>query len=452
MAKTPTVAIVGRPNVGKSSLFNAMYGGRVAIVEPTPGVTRDRISRVIDHDGARFELIDTGGIGLHDLDELADDIHMQISIALEEADLVLLVVDAREGLQPADQDITQQLREAGKRTMLVVNKCDGPRDEEAAVDFYALGFDDMHLTAAEHRRGVRQLIDDVVEALPEAREAGLGEEQPEPMKIALVGRRNVGKSSLVNHLAQQPRCVVSEIPGTTRDSIDVRFRFGNLDFIAIDTAGLRRSKQVKDSIDFYSSARSRAAIERADVVVHIIEAPMEVGKLDKQLVAEVVDQHKPCVVAVNKMDLAPDVSYEQFEEYIRDRLPGVAFAPVVCISALTGENVVYLIEAAQVLHEQSFVRVQTAELNKVMQEATKRVHPPSTKTQFGRIYYATQVGTKPPTIALFTNEPKLITATYQRYLANRLRESFGFSAIPIRFLIRGRKESGPKGRPVKDGR
>jgi len=450
MADIPSVVIVGRPNVGKSSLFNAICRERVAIVEPTPGVTRDRISRIVQRGGARFELVDTGGIGLHDSEALSEHIQAQILIAIEQADLVLLVVDAKDGRQPFDADIARQLRAAGKDVLLVVNKCDGgPNDEAAAAEFYALGFPFLSLTSAAHRRGIGPLLEKVADALPESRAPREEDATPaEPMKIAFVGRRNVGKSSLVNWLAREPRVVVSEIPGTTRDSVDVRFEIGKLAFTAIDTAGLRRRKQVKDSIDFYSTARAEAAIRRADVVALMIEAPMEVGRLDKQLADGIVGQHKPCVLAVNKMDLAPGVAPEEFTRYVHDRLPMLAFAPVVCISAQTGWNVTHLIEAAQALHEQGAVRVPTGPLNRAVQEAVGRRPPPRTPTRFGRIYYATQVAVRPPTVALFTNASWLIDEGYLRYLANRLRGEFGFSAIPIRFRVRGRR-SAPAG---KDGK
>ena len=438
----PSVVIVGRPNVGKSSLFNAIYGRRVAIVEPTPGVTRDRICQVVERDSGAFELVDTGGMGLHDSEELADDIEMQILIAIEHADLVLLVVDAREGCQPLDKDIARQLRDGGKKVLVVVNKCDRPRDDGAAADFYSLGLSELHTTSATQRRGIAELAEKVAAALPQTPgRRGGGAAEAEPMKIALVGRRNVGKSTLINYLAQEPRVLVSEIPGTTRDSVDVRFSVGDLEFIAIDTAGLRRRKQIKDSIDFYSMARSRTSIRRADVAVHMMEAPMEVGRLDKQLADYVTSLYKPCVLTVNKMDLAPGVSQEDFEPYIRDRLPGVAFAPLVCISALTGENVMQLLETALALHAQGAVRPTTSEVNRVLQEAVTRQSPPSTSSRPGRIYYATQVGIRPPTIALFMNEPDLITDSYKRYLANRFRKAFEYNAVPVKFLVRARKHA-----------
>ena len=447
----PCVAIVGRPNVGKSSLFNAMYGSRVAIVEPTPGVTRDRISRMVEGDGYAFELIDTGGVGLHDVDELADDVQIQIGIAIDQADLVLLIVDAKQGLHPVDADIARKLRDAGKAVMLVANKCDRPGDESAMADFYSLGFPEVHPTSAAHRRGVQNLLDEIVFNLPQAALDPRDEtETEEPMKIALVGRRNVGKSTLINCLAQAPRVVVSEIPGTTRDSIDVRFHIDGRDFIAIDTAGLRRRKQIKNNIDFYSTARAKAAIRRADVVIHMMEAPMEAGRLDKQLAREIVEACKPCVLAVNKMDLAGGATFEKFETYIRSCLPGVAYAPLVCISAETGHNVMELVEMAEALHQQGGIRVSTSDVNKAVRQAVKRRQPPSSSRRQGHIYYATQADVRPPTVVLFANEPALIDDNYLRYLANFLRRRFGYSSIPIRFRVRGRDGRPTEGRDDDD--
>jgi len=446
----PTVVIVGRPNVGKSSLFNALCGQRVAIVEPTAGVTRDRISRTLTHGQTAFELVDTGGMGLEDADELAEDVQMQILIAIEQADLVLLVVDGKEGLQPLDNEIAQRLRQAGKDVIVVVSKCDRQADEALAADFYSLGLPQVRVTSATQRRGIEDLLDAVADALPEATPAD--PEAPEPMRIAFVGRRNVGKSTLINYLANEPRVLVSEVPGTTRDSVDVRFRMGDLEFIAIDTAGLRRAKQIKDSIDYYSVARSRNSIRRADVVVLMMEAPMEIGRLEKQLADHVSSLYKPCVLAVNKMDLALGTEAEQFELYVRDRLPGAAFAPVVCISAETGRDVERLLGVAQLLHVQSLIRVPTGEINRAMQEAMGRQRPPSTSTTLCKIYYATQVSVKPPTIVLFTNDPSLITDDYKRYLANYLRARFAYNAIPIRFRVRARKRVPWGERVQEDGR
>ncbi len=430
--RIPSVVIVGRPNVGKSSLFNAIYGSRVAIVEPTAGVTRDRITRTIERDGAALELVDTGGLGLEQ--ELAEHVEEQIRVAIEQANLVLLVLDVKKGPQPLDHQLADRLRKAGKEVLPVVNKCDRPEEEAAAADFYALGFPELYPASAAQRRGIDRLMDRVWELVPEAD----APEAAEPMKLAIVGRRNVGKSTLVNYLARKPRVVVSELPGTTRDSVDVHFRMDDMEFVAIDTAGVRKRKQLKDSIDFYSTARSFRSIRRSDVVVHMMEAPVEVSRLDRKLADQIIQRHKPCVLAMNKVDLAEGTTYAEWEEYVRDRLPGIAFAPLVCVSGLTGDGVLYLIQTAQALHEQSFVRVGTGELNRAMEEITNRVPPPSTGSRQGRIYYATQVDVKPPTVVLFANYPELIGENYKRYLANQLRETFPFTSIPIKFFVRGR--------------
>ncbi len=440
--QVPSVVIVGRPNVGKSSLFNALYGQRVAIVEPTAGVTRDRITRRVERDGRAFELVDTGGIGVEE--ELAEHIELQIRIALEQAAVVLLVVDAREGLQPLDRAIATDLRSAGKPILLVVNKCDGPAQEAAAADFYALGFPELHPTSAVHRRGIQHLTECVLSLLPEA---GPQDAEPPPLKVAFVGRRNVGKSTLVNRLAQSPRVVVSELPGTTRDSVDVRFHVDGMDFVAIDTAGVRHRKQVKTAIDHYSTARAHGSIRRADVVVHIVDAPTEISRIDRKLARYVLDNWKPYVVAVNKIDLAPETQPEHWEGYVRDRLPGVAFAPLVCISAASGQNVMQMVRTVWSLHEQTTIRVATADLMGVIGEATRSVPPPSDRSRRAKVYYATQVGTEPPTVALFTNHPDLIDEAYQRYLANRLRESLPYTSIPIRFVVRGRRPVQVGGEP-----
>ena len=440
----PSVVIVGRPNVGKSSLFNALCGRWIAIVDPSYGVTRDRIAAEARHDGRSFEVVDTGGIGLHSVSELAEDIEMQITVAIEQADLVLFVVDVRDGVQPLDHDVALRLRQTGTQVLLVANKCDSPDQDDRALQFYALGLGEPAVTSAAHRRGLAALLDQVVARLPEA-----AEERPEskPIKVAMVGRRNVGKSTLINYLAREPRVIVSEIPGTTRDAVDVRFRVGDTDFIAIDTAGLRRRKQIKDSVDFYSFARARGSIRRADVVVHMMDAPGVVSQVDKKLAAEVVSGWKPCVLVMNKMDLVQDVPCERFREYVLANLPGMSFAPVACISALTGDGVLSLLEEVCSLYEQSFVRVSTPKLNEVLEEVEARRHPPSRGSRPGKILYGTQTAVAPPTIVLFTNDSAVVDDNYQRYLANQLRAGFAFHSIPIKFLVRkrrrGKRQEGP---------
>ena len=434
-AALPSVAIVGRANVGKSSLFNAICRERVAIVDARPGITRDRIAREITINERPIELVDTGGVGMESAQEIVDDVEMQIEIAIMQADLVLLVVDAQAGVHPLDKMIAGRLREGQKHTLVVANKSEREIDAQSAGDFYALGLGEPLLTAAAHRWGVTDLCERIVEELPES----LG---PAPdidaVKLAIVGRRNVGKSTLINRLAREPRVVVSELPGTTRDSVDVRILVGETDFIVIDTAGVRRKKQINESVEFYSQVRTEAAVRRADVVVFMVDAPEEIGKVDKQFAAYIVDNYRPCVVAVNKIDRAGDVDPAQFDEYVHFHLPNLRFAPVVCISAQTGRRVPALLDMVQGLRSQALERVGTGALNRAMQEITTRKHPPSRGARPGNILYATQVGTEPPTIALFCNDSAKITPDYERYLANQLRQRMPFSSIPIRFAIRRR--------------
>ena len=437
----PSVAIVGRANVGKSSLFNAICQRRVAIVDPTPGVTRDRIVQEVQAGGRTFELVDTGGVGMESAAEIVADVDMQIEIAITQAYLVLLVVDAQVGLHPLDRAIAQRLREARKNVLVIANKSERRRDAESAVDFFALGLGEPIAVSAAHTEGIGRVLERIVENLPPPGEVT---QLPEPIKLAIVGRRNVGKSTLVNYLAREPRVVVSEVPGTTRDSVDVRLRWGELDILAIDTAGVRKKRQMSESVEFYSHVRTLHAIGRCDVAVHMLEAPSPVSKVDMQLAGHVAAERKPCILALNKMDLAQGKTQEQFERYVRWQLPPLKFAPLVFISARTGQNVLALLEAVQELHRQSLVRVGTGELNRAMEEITARRHPRSKGARPGNILYATQVGVGPPTIALFVNDSAWITEDYERYLANQLRARLPFSSIPIRFLTRRRQ-------PVPEG-
>ena len=430
------VAIVGRPNVGKSALFNALCGRTISIVDKTAGVTRDRVSAEIVRNDRRFELVDTGGMGMETTGELASDIELQISIALDQAEVTLFVVDARGGVQPLDKEITDRLRKGQKKVILVANKCDRQEQEKAAVDFFSLGLGEPVNVSAIHRRNISGLLERLAEMLPP--DAGQPE-RAEPMKLAFVGRRNVGKSTVINRLAGQPRVIASPMPGTTRDAVDVRFDVGELTFTAIDTAGLRQKKQMRDSVDVQSLARAWGAIRRADVVVHMVDAPSEISRVDKNLAAYVLCHYKPCVLAANKMDMVGDIPPGEFVEYVHAQLTGLPFAPVVCMSALTGGGVMEMLNAAQELFEQGGIRVKTSDMNEAMLQITSRQPPPSRGHHQGKIHYATQVEVRPPTVALFTNDAAQITADYRRYLANQVRRSFGYSSIPIKFVVKARK-------------
>ncbi len=438
----PSVAIVGRANVGKSSLFNAICRRRVAIVDPMPGVTRDRIVAEVRAGGRDFELVDTGGVGMESAEEIVADVEMQIEIAIAQAELVLLVVDAQVGLHSLDRAIAQRLREAGKSVMVVANKAERQQDAQSAVEFFALGLGEPVAISAAHSEGIQEVVEGIAAVLPEAPKAPA---RAEPIKLAIVGRRNVGKSTLINYLAQEPRVVVSEIPGTTRDSVDVRLQVGELDLLVIDTAGVRKKRQLSESVEYYSHVRTLHSIHRCDVAVHMLDAPNSVSQVDMRLAGHITSERKACALALNKMDLAPEGRKEEFRRYVRWQLPVLKFAPLLFISAKTGRNVLELLEMVQQLYEQSNVRVKTSDLNEAMERITARNHPPRKGNRPAKILYTTQVGVRPPTIALFVNDSTRITEQYERYLANHLREEFAFRSIPIRFVTR-RRRRGPEGR------
>ena len=433
----PIVAIIGRPNVGKSSLLNCLARKRISIVDPTSGVTRDRISIEIEHEGRLFELIDTGGLGIKDDVELAHEVEVQIEIALQKANLIIFVVDVRKGITPLDVDVTERLRKIKKPLLLVVNKCDTPKFELQAGEFYKLGLGEPLPISALERHGRSNLLDKIVATLPEISEK---QETLKPlMKIAIVGKRNAGKSTLINTLANEERVIVSEIAGTTRDSVDVRFEIEGKPFVAIDTAGIRKKKQIQGSIEFYGMSRVERSIRRADVVLLLIDAPRKISQVDKKIGDFIKTQFKPCILVINKWDLAEGVEVDQFTDYIQSRLPGLYFAPLSFISALNGENVIETVELAQEIFQQAHTRVSTSELNKVLEHAFALHHPRKRKNKIAKMYYATQVSVCPPTFVLFVNHKSLFNADYERYLSNQLRKDLPFHEIPLRFYFRPKK-------------
>ena len=432
----PRVAIVGRPNVGKSSLLNALARRRVAIVDSFPGVTRDRISVEISDFDRTFELIDTGGIGVVDRDDLSLEVESQIEVAVSCADLIIFVVDVRTGLHPHDKTVADRLRPRKVPVVLAVNKADDPSFDAAAYEFSALGLGDPIPVSASHRRGLGALLDAVVDRLPPA------PPPPEPdLKIVLVGRRNVGKSTFLNTLAEEERVIVSEVAGTTRDAVDVRLEFGNRTVVVIDTAGVRKRKQVSGSVDFYSQRRTLEAIRRCDVAFLLLDSSVEIARVDKQLGAMIVDAVKPCVIVVNKWDLTRGTGVEpaEYEKYIARHLPGLSFAPIVCTSALEGMNVHGAIDVAFSLKKQAGLRVGTGELNRAVEAFVKASPPRRRKRYEGKIYFVTQVETNPPTFVFFVNVPSAFPADYRRYLANRLRREFDFPEVPLRLVFRKRE-------------
>jgi len=434
------VAIVGRPNVGKSTLLNRMCGSRVAIVEPTAGVTRDRVAvpaHLVCSSGERWvEAIDTGGIGIVDRDDLGLDVERQVEVAVALADVILFLVDVREGLTPLDEEVARRLRGVAVPVLLVVNKVEGRSLEWDIDSFRQLGIArGPYAISAEEGRGTDPLFEAIMAALPPPAE----DEGPSEalMKLAIVGQRNAGKSTLINQLAGEERMIVSEIPGTTRDAVDVLFERDGHRFVAIDTAGVKRKKSISDAIEFYADARSYKQIRRADVVVLMLDLSKEISAIDKQLARYAVDHYKPLILAGNKWDLVKEAERDEFREYLRAELQGLSFAPIVFLTATTGHGIGSLIAMAGELYEQARLRVPTGELNRILKDATT-ARSPSSEGHAVKILYATQAEAAPPTFIVFVNDKKLIGKDYLRYLTNRLREDLPFKEVPLHIVLRDR--------------
>ncbi len=436
----PLIAIVGRPNVGKSSLFNTLLGSRVSIVEPTPGVTRDRVSALCEIEDHNVELVDTGGFGIVDRDDLSSHVRQQIEYAVDRADLILFVVDARDGLTPLDRETAELLRRRTDRVRLVANKVDEPHMGIGLGEFVRLGYGEPIGVSALNGGGKWELIGEIVERLGDRSD----EQPPDPvMKVALIGKRNAGKSSFVNALAGENRVIVSEIPGTTRDSIDVRFEQDGRAFVAIDTAGVRKKAKLADDIEFYAHSRAMHSIRRADVALLLIDSTETVGQVEKQLAATIIEEFKPCVLVINKWDLARDrAATSEYGDYLTKLIPHLDFAPVAFTSAIDGYNIGATIDTAWALFKQAQMRVSTSELNQALRDALAQ-HTPRTKRgkKSPKFYYATQVDVAPPTIVVFVNDPKLVTQDYERFLLNRFRERLPYDEIPIRLTFRARRRA-----------
>ncbi len=438
------IAIVGRPNVGKSTLLNRMVGSRVSIVEPTAGVTRDRIAvpgRINTGDGERwFEIVDTGGVGIVDRDDLGPEVEAQVLAAVRSSDLVLFMVDVKDGITPLDREVAKRLRGIEVPVVLCVNKCEGRAAAWGIDEFRRLGVGkELCAISAQGGDGLRDLYERIGELLPPPEEPEL-ERPSEPfMKLAVVGLRNSGKSTLVNALAGEERMIVSEIPGTTRDSVDVRFERDGKKFVVIDTAGLRRKASFADAIEFFSDARSHRTVRRADVVLHLFDVSQELGHIDKTLSRYVIDHYKPVILCANKWDLVSDMERQEFIDYIRAELPQLSFAPLKFLSARTGHGVEAIMKTAERLFERSHVKVGTGELNRVVKRAAEERGPSSASTKV-RIYYATQVTTAPPTFRLYVNDKRHLNKNYVRYLTTRLREELDLNDLPIRLELSDKKE------------
>jgi GTP-binding protein len=431
----PVVSIVGRPNVGKSSLLNRLASRRLSIVDPEAGVTRDRVSAVVAWKGTTFELVDTGGMTFErPRDPITEQVSRQIELAIAQADLILFVVDAKDGITPTDRDIANSLRPLEKPVLVVANKADNDALELAASEFYRIGLGEPIPVSALHGIGRTDLLSRIAEHLPES----FAEPAEPKLKLALVGRQNSGKSTLINTLAREERAIVSEVPGTTRDSYDVRIKWNEHEFLAIDTAGIKKQARIKSSVEFYSFHRSQRAIRRADVVLLIIDATQEISKVDKQTAAYIREQFKPSIIAVNKWDLTEDIPTKRYLVYIQDQLPGLSRAPASFISAKTGFNVWETVKLAFSLYEQWRTRVSTGQLNSVVRRLIEKRAPRPTKNRTAKIYYATQVSVSPPSIVLFVNHPSLFPESYLRYLVNGLQESFPFAEVPLKLIVRKR--------------
>ena len=434
----PIVAIVGRPNVGKSTLFNRIFGRRKAMVDDMAGVTRDRNYASVERFDVPFILVDTGGFEPETEDRLLQQMREQSQLAMEEADVILFVMDARDGLTPADAEVAELLRRVDKPVFWVVNKVDSDRQEMAIAEFYSLGADQLFPVSAEHGRGVGDLMDEVVTIL---RQTAVSEDVDEMTRIAVVGRPNVGKSSLVNRLLGYERVVANPTPGTTRDSIDTIFSCNKKQYLLIDTAGIRRKGKTTQKIEKYSVMDALRSIERADVVLIVLNAEEGVTEQDSKIAGYAYEAGRACVFVVNKWDTLQknNSTLGNFVERIRMEFKYLPFAPILFVSAMTGQRLGKIIAEVDTVMAQYSKRVTTSELNRVFKEAIEAHHPPLYQGGRVKFYYATQVGTKPPTFVMFTNHPEGVHFSYERYLMNRLREAFDFAGTPIRLLFKGRE-------------
>lgn len=441
MAK-PLVAVVGRPNVGKSTLFNAIVNKRISIVEDIPGVTRDRIYFDAQWLNKEFTMIDTGGIEFVNADShvIPKMMRLQAQLAIEEADVILFVVDGKQGIVPADEEVASILRASGKPVVLAVNKIDSINQEPNIYEFYNLGIGDPIGISAKNLMNLGDLLDDVVKNFPDA---GSTAEDEDTIHVALIGRPNVGKSSLTNALLGQERVIVSDVAGTTRDSIDTHWKHDGQKFVLIDTAGMRRKAKIDAPVERYSIVRSLRSVDRADVVILVLDAVDGVTEQDKKIAGYAHEAGKGVIIVVNKWDLIEkdDKTTNKFTEDIYDELGFLQYAPILFASALTKQRIHRLADMIKFVSEQQHMRISTSVLNQLLSDAQSVNPVPSRSGRVPKIYYMTQASVKPPTFILFVNEPELIHFSYVRFLENRLRESFGFEGTPIRLILRGKKGS-----------
>ncbi len=430
----PIVAVVGRPNVGKSTLFNKLIGERLSIVKDEPGVTRDRLYRELEWSGKEFILVDTGGLEPKTDDFMLSKIKEQAQVAIDEADVIIFLVDGRTGITGLDEDVANILRKKDKKVVVAVNKIDNyVKDQEKIFEFYSLGFEDVIGISGEHKVNLGDLLDAVKAKFPTRHVR----EKEEGLKIAILGRPNAGKSSLVNKLVNEERSIVSDIAGTTRDAIDSDLKYKGEVYTLIDTAGIRRKSKIEDSIEYYSVLRAVKSIQRADVCVLMLDATEILTDQDKRVAGLIFDEKKPIIIAINKWDLIEknNNSVKEFTELLRADLAFLDYAPVVTMSALTGKRAINILDIAKEINEEYHKKISTGILNQVLAEMIAQNPVPTRKGRSVKINYATQIDTAPPKFVFFTNNPELIHFSYKRYIDNKLREYFGFEGCPIEIVF-----------------
>lgn len=435
----PVVAIVGRPNVGKSTLFNKLIGERLSIVKDEPGVTRDRLYRDIEWSGREFTLVDTGGLEPKTQDFIMGKIKDQAQVAIDEADVVIFLVDGKYGITGLDEDVATVLRKKDKKVIVAVNKIDNYlKNQERIYEFYSLGFDEVVGISGEHKVNLGDLLDEVINKLDKTKI----KQEEEGLNIAVLGRPNAGKSSFVNKILNQERSIVSEIAGTTRDAIDSEFNYKNERYRIIDTAGIRRKSKIDDPIEYYSVLRAIKSIKRADVCILMLDATELVTDQDKRVAGLIYDEKKPLVIVINKWDLIEkdNMTVKRYTELVQSELPFLSYAPVVTISALTGQRVVPILDQIVEINIEYNKKIGTGVLNQVLGEMIAMNPVPTRKGRAVKINYVTQIGVAPPRFVFFSNDPELIHFSYKRYIENKFREYFGFEGSPIEFIFNKKNE------------
>ena len=435
----PVVAIVGRPNVGKSTLFNKLIGQRLSIVKDEPGVTRDRLYRQTEWSGKEFILIDTGGLEPKTNDFMLSQIKQRAQVAIDEADVILFLVDGRAGITPLDEDVATILRKRDKKVVVAVNKIDNYiKDQDKILEFYSLGFEDVIGMSAEHKTNLGDLLDAIVDKFPNKK----NKEVAEGLSIAVLGRPNAGKSSLVNKLLNEERTIVSEIAGTTRDAIDSDLNYKGERYTLIDTAGIRRKAKVDDDVEYYSILRAIKSIQRANVCILMLDATELLTDQDKRVAGLIFDEKKPIIIAINKWDLIEkdNKSVKSFTDLVKADLAFLDYAPIITMSALTGKRTINVLDVAKEINGEYHKKISTGLLNQVLAEMISQNPVPTRKGRAVKINYATQIGVAPPRFVFFSNNPELVHFSYKRYMENKLREYFGYEGCPIEIIINKKNE------------